>query len=123
MTLKFTTKQPHAKTPPSAVKEDGEYLVERDSVRKKTLLTGRIFIRDNQSTVDCIVRNRSDTGALLIISEDFILEMPRIIVLQIPEGEQRGRVVECEVRWQDNTKIGVKFLDEVLQEENDPFTV
>ena len=77
----------------------------RDSVRHRAFLKARILIQD-RTTIDCIVRNMSLSGARLEVSQNFIL--PTEFELEIP---QRGSVLLCALIWRKDDAVGVKFLD------------
>ena len=77
----------------------------RDSVRHRAFLKARI-LNQNRTTIDCIVRNMSLSGARLEVSQNFIL--PTEFELEIP---QRGSVLLCALIWRKDDAVGVKFLD------------
>ena len=77
----------------------------RDSVRRRAFLKARIRI-SMWTTVDCMVRNLSLSGARLEVSQNFIL--PPEFELEIP---QRGSVLLCALKWRKDDAVGVKFLD------------
>ena len=78
----------------------------RYAPRKRTLRAGKIIVNDGASVFDCIVRNLSDTGALLQI--EGVMAIPDHIVVVIGSGAEaqarRARVVRREAFG-----IGVKF--------------
>jgi PilZ domain len=80
-------------------------LQRRDSVRHRAFLKARILIQD-RTTMDCMVRNMSLSGARLEVSQNFIL--PAEFELEIP---QRGSVLLCALKWRKDDAVGVKFLD------------
>jgi hypothetical protein len=77
----------------------------RDFVRHRACLKARILIQDG-TTMDCMVRNMSLSGARLEVSQNFIL--PTEFELEIP---QRGSVLLCAPIWRKDDAVGVKFLD------------
>jgi hypothetical protein len=80
-------------------------LQRRDSVRHRDFLKARILIQD-RTTMDCMVRNMSLSGARLEVSQNFIL--PTEFELEIP---QRGSVLLCALIRRKDDAVGVKFLD------------
>ncbi|NLS15256.1 PilZ domain-containing protein [Rhizobium sp. P40RR-XXII] len=76
----------------------------RASLRKRTLLGAKIIFNDGRSVFDCIVRNLSDTGAMIQIENP--LAVPNSFNLQFPDD----RLVACEMRWRKINGIGVEFV-------------
>jgi len=76
----------------------------RVSARKRTLLGAKIIFNDGRSVFDCIVRNLSDTGAMIQIENP--LSTPNTFTLQLSDN----RLLACEVRWRKINSIGVQFL-------------
>jgi hypothetical protein len=76
----------------------------RKTPRLRSLLSGRVSFNQRQSTLDCVVRNISDDGALLLISESIAL--PTAFDLEIP---QRQRSYNARLRWRAGERIGVVF--------------
>ncbi|AYG67174.1 MULTISPECIES: PilZ domain-containing protein [unclassified Rhizobium] len=76
----------------------------RVSTRKRTLLGAKIIFNDGRSVFDCIVKNLSDTGAMIQIENP--LAAPNAFNLQFPDD----RLLPCEVRWRKINSIGVEFV-------------
>jgi hypothetical protein len=76
----------------------------RVSTRKRTLLGAKIVFNDGHSVFDCIVRNLSDTGAMIQIENP--LAAPSTFNLQFSDD----RLLACEVRWRKINSIGVEFV-------------
>jgi hypothetical protein len=76
----------------------------RKSPRLRTFLGGHIRFNRNNSTLDCMVRNLSDDGALLQISDTVAL--PHAFDLEIPNRE---RCYPARVQWRDGQRIGIAF--------------
>lgn len=77
---------------------------ERRSVhRRRTLKGGRIVINNGYSTLQCTVRNLSETGAKLIVPS----------IIGIPDGFQLvlddGQKFDCAVIWRKDGELGVEF--------------
>jgi hypothetical protein len=77
----------------------------RDAVRQRAFLKARIRIQ-SRTTVDCMVRNLSLSGARLEVGPTFTL--PTEFELEIP---QRGAVLQCALKWRKDDAVGVKFLN------------
>ncbi len=76
----------------------------RMSARKRTLLGAKIIFNDGHSVYDCLVRNLSDTGAMIQIENP--LAAPNTFDLQLSDN----RLLACEVRWRKINSIGVQFV-------------
>ena len=76
----------------------------RISARKRTLLGAKIIFNDGHSVYDCLVRNLSDTGAMIQIENP--LAAPNTFNLQLSDN----RVLACEVRWRKINSMGVQFV-------------
>ena len=77
---------------------------ERRAKRHRVLLRGHIGFNDNFVSVNCAIRNLSETGAMLV------LEAPAAI----PENftlfaELSGFKVECNTAWHKGLALGVRF--------------
>jgi len=72
--------------------------------RGRTFLAGKVISNYGQSTIDCIVRRISDTGA--VIEVESVLGVPEHFHLLIPgEGEPQP----CKRSWQSDKQIGLVF--------------
>jgi hypothetical protein len=74
----------------------------RSYPRKRTLLGGRACFNERRSTLDCVVRNLSDTGALVLISDSVAL--PGAFDLEI---DHLRRSYPAHVRWRDGERVGL----------------
>jgi len=77
---------------------------ERAAPRQKTFLRGTIFCNDRQKSVECIVRDLSDTGARLVLPSD--ATVPDEIELYVPK-KQRSHFGA--VKWRRADEIGMEF--------------
>ncbi|WP_310423537.1 PilZ domain-containing protein [Mycoplana sp. BE70] len=75
----------------------------RLSQRKRTLLGAKIVFNDGTSVYECVIRNMSDTGAL--VQSENSLAAPPTFSLQLTDG----RVFACEVIWRKASSLGVKY--------------
>jgi hypothetical protein len=73
--------------------------------RVRTLKKGTIILKGGYSVFDCIVRNVSDTGAMLQIGG---LGIPSHFTLEYDAPVPRH---PCTVRWRSENAIGVSFDD------------
>lgn len=76
----------------------------RKKQRLRSLLGGRVSFNQKSSTLDCLVRNVSEDGALLVISDSIAL--PNAFDLDITR-HQRSYVAR--IRWRDGEWVGVTF--------------
>lgn len=77
----------------------------RTSPRVRTFLKGRIIFNNRMSTMDCVVRNISSTGAKLQLTE--AVTLPDLFELSIP---QKGETVRAKLRWRRGEEAGVSFI-------------
>lgn len=75
----------------------------RGTIRHRTLKGGRIAFNDGFSTLQCLVRNMSDTGALLKVAS--VVGVPDTFDLVMDDG----RSFACTIAWRRETEIGVSF--------------
>lgn len=74
--------------------------------RRRVLRAAKIFAHDSTVTLDCSVRNISESGALLRF--DGYFRPPSSFMLQIVgEGSPRP----AEIRWQTGNDVGVEYVD------------
>jgi hypothetical protein len=76
----------------------------RRNPRLRTLLGGTVCFNQRRSTLDCLVRNLSDEGALLLLSD--AVALPSAFDLDIA---QRQRSYNARVRWRDGGRVGIAF--------------
>jgi hypothetical protein len=77
----------------------------RRHVRHRALKAGRIIFRQGGSTMDCTVKNISESGARILVDQAIII--PEQFELQFLDGSRHA----CTVRWRKLTQIGVHFED------------
>src|SRR5262245_61117803 len=91
----------------------------RVSARQKSFLQGRIYFNNRRSTVECLIRDLSASGAKLRYSDAVVV--PDLIELYILAKDEtyRGRI-----QWRQGDEVGVAFiLDEAASpapESSDP---
>lgn len=76
----------------------------RTASRQKSFLRGTIFFNKRLSSVDCLVRDISPTGARLIFTQ--AVTTPDHFELHIP---QKDETLLADVQWRHGTEIGVAF--------------
>jgi uncharacterized protein YceH (UPF0502 family) len=78
----------------------------RASPRLRSLLKGKLIYNNRLSTLDCVVRDISATGARLALAQHNVL--PDQFELYVPLKE---RTYTVQVRWRAEEDIGVMFLE------------
>jgi diguanylate cyclase (GGDEF)-like protein len=77
---------------------------QKPTPRGRTFLAGKVISNYGQSTIDCIVRRVSETGA--VIEVESVLGVPERFHLLIPgEGEPQP----CKRSWQSEKQVGLVF--------------
>jgi hypothetical protein len=84
----------------------------RQAVRIRTFIGAKAIFNQRQSTLDCMVRNQSDDGALLIFPGSAAL--PELFELYFPL-KRESRMVRS--RWRDGERIGVSFAATINQDD------
>lgn len=87
----------------------------RREVRQRTFLKGRIVFNNGASSMDCLVRDLSLSGARLALSQSAVL--PEAFDLYIPQKEKTYR---SSVRWRRSDGIGVTFADDPSAARSEP---
>lgn len=72
--------------------------------RQKSLLRGRIYFNNRNSSADCLVRDISPHGARLIFADE--MSIPEQLELYIPHREQSYR---AQVVWHRGGEAGIAF--------------
>jgi PilZ domain len=80
----------------------------RSSSRQRSFLQGRIYFNNRRSSIDCLIRDYSETGARLTVSEG--IAVPDAMELYIPNREEVHR---ARIQWRSGNEIGVSFGEEV----------
>jgi hypothetical protein len=76
----------------------------RRETRQRVFLKGRVVFNNGSSSLDCLVRDMSPTGARLVMSEATTL--PDAFDLYIP---QKDRTYRATLRWRREGGIGGSF--------------
>lgn len=76
-------------------------------LRVRTFLKGVVWYDNRHVSIDCTVRDLSDTGARLVFATQ--VTVPEMFELNIP---QRQRTLNARVRRRDGLELGVSFEDQ-----------
>jgi PilZ domain len=76
----------------------------RVSRRRKSFLRGFVYFDKRRSKMACLVRDLSDDGARIVLSQT--IPIPDVIELQIP---QREEMASARVQWRRADEIGLAF--------------
>ena len=79
----------------------------RRSPRNRTFVGGQLIFNQRRSTLDCTVRNLSEDGALVRVSQTVAL--PDIVELYLPAKRESHM---ARIRWRDQEHSGLEFLRE-----------
>ena len=82
----------------------------RNETRQRVFLKGRIVFNNGASSMDCLVRDFSASGARLALSESSSL--PEVFDLYIP---QKDRTYRSTLRWRRADGVGITFTDEAAK--------
>ena len=86
----------------------------RRESRKRTFLKGRIIFNNGTSSMDCLVRDISASGARLALDESMIL--PDTFELEIPH---RDRAFSALMQWRREDGVGVSLVEEEKADPSD----
>ncbi len=89
----------------------------RAEQRLRTALKGQIVINDRYSTVDCIVRDLSESGARLQTPEGYL--PPRQFGFEIPT---KARSANARTIWSSGNLHGIMFYDRGIRAKMAPLT-
>ncbi len=76
----------------------------RSSRRGRTLKSGKVWFNENQSVMNCQVRDMSDGGARVRFEIPF--ECPDIVALYMPVDEKQGNIRGCQTKWVRGNEAG-----------------
>ena len=79
----------------------------RTLLRQRSFLQGRLYFNNRRSSLDCLVRDISDQGAKLKVSDS--IAIPEFVELHIPNKDETYR---AKVQWRTGFEIGVTFENE-----------
>jgi hypothetical protein len=72
--------------------------------RQKSLLRGRIYFNNRNSTAECMVRDISTHGARVIFADE--VSIPDVVELYIPQKDQNLR---AHIVWRHANEAGIAF--------------
>ncbi len=78
----------------------------RGSRRHKSFLRGFVYFDRLRGVMSCLVRDLSDQGARIILSQTAII--PDVVQLHIPQRDETRR---AHVEWRRSDEIGLAFTD------------
>ena len=78
----------------------------RSSARQRTVLRGCVYYNKRSAAADCLVRDVSDSGARLELSENVVI--PDLIELYIPKKEE---MFHARVLWRRGNEVGVAYVN------------
>ncbi len=84
---------------------------QRKVIRARTVFRASIIFNNRNSSIDCLVRNFSESGAKIIVDE--LITFPQQFELHIP---QKGRTFTALVIWRIGKEVGVGFVNEMVNQ-------
>jgi hypothetical protein len=87
----------------------------RRSVRNRSFLRGCLYFNKRRGSLDCLIRDLSDSGARIIFSDS--VSVPDVVELYIPQKE---RTVRARVQWRHGYEIGLDFPGSARTQESPP---
>ena len=88
-------------------KQDRQPQAPHAALRTRTFLKGIVYYDNRRASIDCTIRDLSDTGARIVFST--LVTVPDNIELHIP---QKQITLPARVRRRDKLEIGVSFEDQ-----------
>ena len=85
----------------------------RALVRQRTLIKGRIYFNNRLSSMDCLVRDLTSTGARLEFSANVTL--PDAFELYIPT---RNEYFRARIKWRKGSHLGITWMSEEPSKEH-----
>src|ERR1700683_3806852 len=79
----------------------------RSLVRHKTFIKGRIYFNNGLSSMDCIVRDLTEGGSRLEVSETVAL--PDVFELYLPNKDE---YFHAKVEWRKANSLGISWAPE-----------
>ena len=77
---------------------------ERLSPRSLSFLGAKIYFEHKPSTLNCLVKNRSENGALIKVEN--VVDIPETFRLYLTKFNTR---YSCQVMWKSHDKLGVQY--------------
>ena len=79
----------------------------RRAERVRSFLRARIIFNNHSTTIDCVIKNISRSGAKIDLGNS--MSIPETFDLEVP---QKGRTFRARLSWRNETSIGVAFVDD-----------
>ena len=79
----------------------------RRAERVRSFRRARIIFNNHSTTIDCVIKNISRSGAKIEIGNS--MSIPETFDLEVP---QKGRTFRARLSWRSETAIGVEFVEE-----------
>ncbi len=76
----------------------------RTRSRQKSFLQGRLYFNNRRSSLDCLVRDFTEQGAKLRVSDS--VAIPEVVELHIPNKDE---IYRAKVQWRTGYELGVTF--------------
>lgn len=86
-----------------------EVIEARKAQRKRAMLGATIVFNNRNSTIECKIRNISEDGAKIVVSED--VSFPQRFDFNVP---QHGRSYQAKVIWRHGGETGLEFINDVV---------
>jgi hypothetical protein len=102
--MRFATIRPACGGAPQATRGWGSMERRKEEARRRTLKGAKIIFNNRQSTIACVARNLTETGARLEFPNT--LGVPDSFTLVSDDGAIRH---ECTVKWRKENALGVEF--------------
>jgi hypothetical protein len=78
----------------------------RGSERSKAFLKGTLYFHRGRSSVDCLIRDLSPTGARLLVPD--IVKVPDVFEVHVPN---KPEPLSARMKWRRDDEIGVSFVE------------
>ena len=78
----------------------------REFTRYEVHIAGKLIWQDGLAACDCTIRDMSEGGARVDLDQS--MDLPNDVTLF---EARTGNLFECEVRWQKDTLIVLRFVD------------
>jgi PilZ domain-containing protein len=78
----------------------------RGSERLKAFLKGTLYFHHGRSSVDCLIRDLSATGARLLVPDN--VKIPKLFELHV---SNQPEPLPARMKWRRDDEIGVSFVE------------
>ena len=84
----------------------------RDSPRRPMFKSAKLIFNDNQSVVDCVLRDISVSGARVRVATWFNCHKQVVLKEQVVLKISRGVSYSCDVVWSHDNQVGLRFHEQ-----------